>query len=60
MINGTGESDTERINENDLRDHASGAKLNVVWTIAVKQNSNVFLKTIHDSIGLPYETHRKK
>lgn len=60
MINGTGGSNTERINENDLRDHASGAKLNVVWTIAVKQNNNVFLKTIHDSIGLPYEIHRKK
>lgn len=54
-INGYGDSDTERISENDLREHAYGAKLNVVWTLAIKDHGQTYFKTVHDTIGLPYK-----
>lgn len=56
VINGYGQSDTHRISENDLRDHAYGAKLNVVWTVSITdKDGNTYLKTINDAVGIPYE-----
>lgn len=58
MINGYGSSDTERISEKEIRQYAYGAKLNVVWTIAIKYQGQTYFKTIHDTIGLPYKVER--
>ncbi|KAI4315661.1 hypothetical protein [Lactobacillus intestinalis] len=55
MISGYGQTDTHRIDEGDLRAHAYGAKLNVVWTIGIKKDGKIYFKTIHDTIGIPYE-----
>lgn len=56
VINGYGESDTHRISETDLRDHAYGAKLNVVWTVSITdKDGNTYLKTINDAVGIPYK-----
>lgn len=61
MINGYGESETSRISESELRDNAYGAKLNVVWTISFTDQSNhTYLKTINDSIGIPYKQNNQK
>lgn len=56
VINGYGKSDTHRISETDLRDHAYGAKLNVVWTVSITdKDGNTYLKTINDAVGIPYK-----
>lgn len=56
VINGYGKSDTHRISENDLRNHAYGAKLNVVWTVSITDKyGNTYLKTINDAVGIPYK-----
>lgn len=56
VINGYGKSDTHRISENDLGNHAYGAKLNVVWTVAITDKSgNTYFKTINDAVGIPYK-----
>lgn len=55
MINGYGESKTQRLLESDIRKYVDGAKLNVIWTIGIKDSSNnMYIKTIRDSIGIPY------
>lgn len=52
--NGYGRSDTHRISESDIRDEASGAKLNVIWTLAVTdKDGNTYFKTINDAVGMP-------
>lgn len=57
VINGYGSSDTERITESDLREHAYGGRLRVVWTLLVtnQKTGKQFAQTIQDSIGLPYK-----
>lgn len=55
MISGYGQTDTHRVDEGDLRARAYGAKLNVVWTIGIKKDGKTYFKTIHDTIGIPYE-----
>lgn len=55
-INGYGSGESSRITEAELRNHAYGAKLNVVWTLAIKENGETYFKTVHDTIGLPYQT----
>lgn len=55
MISGYGQTDTHRIDEGDLRARAYGAKLNVVWTLGIKKDGKTYFKTIHDTIGIPYE-----
>lgn len=56
MINGFGNSDTHRISENELRENAYGAKLDVVWTLAITdKNGNTYFKTINDAVGIPYK-----
>ena len=52
--NGYGRSDTHRISESDIRDEASGAKLNVIWTLAITdKDGNNYFKTINDAVGMP-------
>lgn len=56
VINGYGKSDTHRISEDDLRNHAYGAKLNVVWTVSITdKDGNTYLKAINDAVGIPYK-----
>lgn len=56
MINGFGNSSTHRISENELRENAYGAKLDVVWTLAITDNNgNTYFKTINDAVGIPYK-----
>lgn len=56
VINGYGKTDNQRITEHDLRENAYGAKLNVVWTVAITDKSgNTYFKTINDAVGIPYK-----
>lgn len=56
MFNGYGSSSTERIRESDLASAAQGTMLRVVWTFLFKEegSENLYVKTITDSIGIPY------
>lgn len=55
MIDGWGGGHSDRIDEDELRGNAYGAKLNVVWTLAIKDKGQIYFKTLHDTIGLPYK-----
>lgn len=48
---------THRISESQMRDNSDGARLNAVWTIAIKDNKSnqTYFKTINDAIGIPYK-----
>lgn len=60
MINGFGNSSTHRISENELRENAYGAKLDVVWMLAITdKNGNTYFKTINDAVGIPYKQEKK-
>lgn len=66
MYNGYGTSSTSRITESKLANNVQGAVLNVVWTILIKEKStgNLYIKTINDRVGIPYnrvveETEKK-
>ena len=55
LYNGYGSSVTKRVTENDLQENVQGAVLNVVWTIIVKDSTgSMYIKTINDRIGIPY------
>ena len=60
MINGYGESDTDRITESDLRENVQGGALKTVWTILItnKTTGTTYGKTIQDSIGMPYKQEK--
>ncbi|BCJ93522.1 hypothetical protein acsn021_10910 [Anaerocolumna cellulosilytica] len=56
MYNGYGTSSTSRITESELGEAVQGAVLNVVWTILIEDEStgNLYIKTINDRVGIPY------
>lgn len=56
MYNGYGSSSTSRITETQLGENVQGAVLNVVWTILIEEEltGNLYIKTINDRVGIPY------
>lgn len=62
MYNGYGSSITERITESKLSANVQGAVLNTVWTILIKEKStgNLYIKTINDRVGIPYNRVAEK
>lgn len=56
VINGYGKTENDRITEAELKQHSYGAKLDFVWTVGITdKHGNTYLKTINDSIGIPYK-----